>query len=50
MYKLIHKLRDDNKAVLLISHDLQELMDNCDVLTVLRDGNLVETISKDEFN
>ena len=50
LYKLIHKLRDDNKAVLLISHDLQELMDNCDVLTVLRDGNLVETISKDEFN
>ena len=50
LYRLIHKLRDEQKAVLLISHDLQELMEHCDVLTVLRDGNLIETIGKEEFD
>ena len=43
MYKLIKKLRDDGKAVIFISHDLEEIMEVCDTLTVLRDGNLIRT-------
>jgi ribose transport system ATP-binding protein len=50
MYQLIQKFRDDGKAVIFISHDLEEIMDVCDTLTVLRDGNLIRTFTKDEFD
>lgn len=50
MYKLINKFRDDGKAVIFISHDLDEIMDVCDTLTVLRDGNLIRTFKKEEFD
>ena len=50
MYKLIHKFRDDGKAVIFISHDLDEIMEVCDTLTVLRDGNLIRTFTKEEFD
>jgi ribose transport system ATP-binding protein len=49
MYDLIKKLRNDGKAVIFISHDLEEIMEVCDTLTVLRDGNLIRTFTKDEF-
>lgn len=50
IYRIIHELRDKGKAVLFISHDLEELMNNCDVLTVLRDGKMVDTIEKADFD
>lgn len=50
MYRLIKKLRDDGKAVIFISHDLEEIMEVCDTLTVLRDGNLIRTFTKEEFD
>lgn len=50
IYRIIHELRDKGKAVLFISHDLEELMENCDVLTVLRDGKLADTIEKQDFD
>lgn len=49
MYKLIRKFRDDGRAVIFISHDLEEIMEVCDTLTVLRDGNLIRTFQKEEF-
>ena len=50
MYSLIRKLRDSGKAIIFISHDLEEIMEVCDTLTVLRDGNLIRTFKKEEFN
>ncbi len=50
MYSLIKKLRDGGKAVIFISHDLEEIMEVCDTLTVLRDGNLIRTFKKEEFD
>ena len=50
MYRLIQKIRDDGKAVIFISHDLEEIMQVCDTLTVLRDGNLIRTFKKEEFD
>ena len=50
MYKLIRKIRDDHKAVIFISHDLEEIMEVCDTLTVLRDGDLIRTFKKEEFD
>ncbi len=49
MYRLIRQYREDNKAVVFISHDLEEIMEVCDTLTVLRDGKLIRTFTKDEF-
>ena len=49
LYKLAAKLRDEGKAVLFISHDLDEIMEVCDTLTVLRDGAIVRDFTKDEF-
>lgn len=49
MYSLIKKLRNSGKAVIFISHDLEEIMEVCDTLTVLRDGNLIRTFKKEEF-
>lgn len=50
MYRLIKKFRDDGKAVIFISHDLDEIMEVCDTLTVLRDGNLIRTFTKEEYD
>ena len=44
------KLRDEGKAVLFISHDLDEIMEVCDTLTVLRDGAIIRHFTKDEFD
>lgn len=49
IHRLMHKLRDLNKAVLFISHDLPELMEVCDALTVMRDGDLITTIDRADF-
>ena len=50
LYDIMRKMKSENKAVLFISHDLQELMNICDTLTVLRDGKFVATLSKAEMN
>lgn len=50
IYGIMRRMRDDNKAVVFISHDLEELMEVCDTLTVLRDGDLITTMSKEEMN
>ncbi len=50
LYGIINRFRDENKAVIFISHDLDEIMEVCDTLTVLRDGKMIRTFSKDEFN
>ncbi|MDY5441680.1 MAG: ATP-binding cassette domain-containing protein [Candidatus Enteromonas sp.] len=46
LYKKMAELRDQGKSVLFISHDLEELMEKCDTLTVLRDGNIVANLTK----
>lgn len=50
LYKIIEKQHQENKAVLFISHDLDELMHVCNNITVLRDGNLIDTLTKDEMS
>ena len=49
LYKLIRQFRDEGKAVLFISHDLDEIMEVCDTLTVLRDGARIRDFKKEEF-
>lgn len=50
MYQIIHRFRDEGKAVIFISHDLDEIMEVCDTLTVLRDGQMIRTFTKEEFD
>ncbi len=49
-YSIMRSMRDDGKAVIFISHDLDELMVTCDTLSVLRDGVLVKRLEKEEFD
>lgn len=50
IHEIMRDFAANNKAVLFISHDLPELMETCDLLTVLRDGELIATIEKKDFN
>lgn len=50
LYDLVKRYRDMGKAVLFISHDLEEIMEVCDTLTVLRDGAIIRHFDKAEFD
>lgn len=50
LYKLMHKLADEGSSVMFISHDLDELILQCDAVTVLRDGNIIGSLDKEEFD
>lgn len=50
LYNLIHKAADENRAVVFISHDLEEMMEHCDTLTVLRDGVVIDNIDRNDFD
>lgn len=50
LYKKMEDLKNQGKAVLFISHDLEEIMEKCDTLTVLRDGSIVAELTKEEFD
>ena len=49
IYNLIQKFKNENKAVIFISHDLEEIMEVCSQLIVLRDGDFIAQLEKDEF-
>ncbi|NTV91700.1 MAG: sugar ABC transporter ATP-binding protein, partial [Clostridiales bacterium] len=49
IYGIMKKMKEENKAVVFISHDLDELIQTCDTLTVLRDGKLIASMDKDQM-
>lgn len=49
IYDLMEKQKAEGKSVMFISHDLEEVMEHCDSLTVLRDGKLIATLDKENF-
>ncbi len=38
LFELLRKLRDQGRAIVFVSHKLEEIMQLCDTVTVLRDG------------
>ncbi len=50
LYKLINRLADQGKAVIFISHDLDEIISVCNILTVLRDGEIIGTLGKQDMD
>ena len=49
LYKVVDDMVANNKAVIFISHDMDEIMERCNILTVLRDGEIRGTITKEEM-
>ncbi len=50
IYGIMEKMKKEGKTVIFISHDLDEIMNKCDRLTVLRDGKIIRTFAKEEFD
>ena len=50
IYGIMTKMKEEDRAVVFISHDLDEIMNVCDALTVLRDGKIIITFDKEEFD
>lgn len=50
LYKIMRRQAQEGKAVLFISHDMEELMEICNAITVLRDGCLIATLDQDEMS
>lgn len=50
IYDLMNRMRESGRSVVFISHDLEEIKERCDTLTVLRDGNIIRTFEKEEYD
>lgn len=54
LVKIIHKLTEQGISIIYISHKLDEIFELCNVVTVLRDGHVIDTkpvndITRDEL-
>lgn len=49
IYKLKDRFKAEGRAIIIISHDLEEAFDFSDSVTVLRDGEVVDTVSTDDL-
>jgi ribose transport system ATP-binding protein len=50
LYSNMKKTRDAGNSVLFITHDIDELMEYSDKITILRDGRVITTLQKSEFD
>lgn len=50
LFALLQRLRDNGTAIIYISHRLEEVFEICDRATVLKDGEIVDTVSIAETN
>ena len=50
LYSLMVRLCKEGGSVLFISHDIDEVMDKSDAVTVLKDGVMTATLEKAEFS
>lgn len=48
IYSIIKGMKEQNKAVVFISHDLEEIQQICDSAMVLRDGMYIDTLSGED--
>ncbi|MCR4807196.1 MAG: sugar ABC transporter ATP-binding protein [Lachnospiraceae bacterium] len=45
LYKHMDRIKKEGNTVIFISHDLQEVLDKCDRVSVLRDGVYIDTVN-----
>ncbi len=50
LYDIIHKLKEEGKSIIFISHKMKEVMHLSDRITILRAGYAVDTLSIDSTN
>ena len=50
LYKIISDLKAMGISIIYISHKLDEIFDLCDVVTIMRDGNVIDTKSIAELS
>ena len=48
LFKVMHKVRDTGNCVIFISHDIEEVIEQADNISVLRDGVKIGSITKAE--
>ncbi|MDC7287796.1 ABC transporter ATP-binding protein [Blautia schinkii] len=48
LFQIIHKLKEENKSVIFISHKMREVLEVSDRVTILRAGEAVCTLNRDE--
>ena len=44
LYKIMDQVRADGRSVIFISHDLGEVLEHTDTVTILRDGEYIDTV------
>lgn len=49
LYGIMERMKEEGKSVIFISHDLEELMERCDRLMVLRDGHYIVSLERAEY-
>lgn len=49
IYRLKDRFKEENRSMIIISHDLDETMEISDSITVLRDGEVVDTVSAESI-
>ncbi|MDR1272114.1 MAG: sugar ABC transporter ATP-binding protein [Clostridiales Family XIII bacterium] len=50
LYDLMQRQKGAGKSVIFISHDIDEVIEHCSRLTVLRDGDVVQSLEKADFS
>lgn len=48
IYKLIKKFKEEGRSIILISHDLEETLRITDTISILRDGEIIDTVVSKE--
>ncbi len=43
LFRIIEKLKKEHRCIIFVSHKIEEVMQNCEKITVLRDGKLIGT-------
>ncbi|MBQ9526002.1 MAG: sugar ABC transporter ATP-binding protein [Fretibacterium sp.] len=50
LYKIMDATRADGRSVIFISHDLGEVLEHSDTVTILRDGEYIDTVNARDVN
>lgn len=50
LFRILYRLRDEGKTIILITHKLREIMDATDTVSVMRRGEMTATVKTAETN
>ncbi|MCI5097326.1 MAG: ABC transporter ATP-binding protein [Rhodobacteraceae bacterium] len=50
LFRILHRLREEGKTIILITHKLREIMDTTDTVSVMRRGEMTATVKTAETN